>query len=43
MLPAGLFVVVFFGYLGVAGLYFAATGRRLPKAETIDRLFARLN
>jgi hypothetical protein len=43
LLPAFLFIVLFFGYLGAVGLYFAATGRRLPKAEKFDRLFARLN
>lgn len=42
MLPAFLFIVLFFGYVGVAGLYFAATGRRMPKTEKIRRLFARL-
>jgi hypothetical protein len=42
-LPALLFLVLYCGLVGFAGMYFAATGRRWPRAKMIDRVLGRLN
>jgi hypothetical protein len=43
LLPAFLFLVLFCGIVGFAGMYFAVAGRRWSKAEKIDRVLGRLN